>query len=248
MIALTITTCKRYYLFYETLQSFLHNCKDLPIIDMVIHYDDSSSSVDRVRMHIDLMDTFKVPICHRYFDTIDTANRHAFIMKHWKQDLEQYGVDYVFHLEDDWFFIEPFSIGATLPVLKESEEIAYVGFSQPIRETTVYEIKTVGDYWEWIYDREKPIQESLFEDTAIIREHPNIGFWCNYINWPSFTFRPGVHDVEKLKKLDNFKLQLRFEMEFGIRYSKTYTSFNHKKRICKHIGKLSAYDLLQSNR
>ena len=31
-------------------------------------------------------------------------------MKIWKKDIESFGFDYVFHLEDDWLFIKNFNL------------------------------------------------------------------------------------------------------------------------------------------
>ena len=50
MIALTITTCKRINLFEKTISSFVKECEDYKLIDIIIHYDDSSSLNDRNRM------------------------------------------------------------------------------------------------------------------------------------------------------------------------------------------------------
>ena len=50
MIGLTITTCKRIDLFEKTIISFVEKCEDCGLIDIIIHYDDSSSLEDRDKM------------------------------------------------------------------------------------------------------------------------------------------------------------------------------------------------------
>ena len=50
MIGLTITTCKRIDLFEKTILTFVSECEDCNSIDVIIHYDDSSSLDDRNKM------------------------------------------------------------------------------------------------------------------------------------------------------------------------------------------------------
>jgi len=76
------------------------------------------------------------------------------------------------------------------------------------------------------------------------------GDWVKVINWPYFGFRPAIHDIKKLKTIDNFNGNMdSFELEFALRFAKKYKSFLHLERICYHIGiHNSSYNLNNSER
>jgi hypothetical protein len=254
MISLTITTCKRYSLFKKTIESFKHYCLDSDLINEIFHYDDSSSIEDRVLMYSNLRSLFPNTIIHSIpFDSTNFSNgrRHMEIMKIWKSNNEKYKLDYVFHLEDDWLFTEFFNLTDSINLLKDNDDIAMVGFSWEKKEfpSELFTPKEIGDFWEWYYSDKHEINESLFLDSVEMKYLPD-GFWVNYINWPYFGFRPAVHDVKKLSKLETFNDNLdSFELEFAIRFSKMYKSFLHNKRICYHIGdEISSYNLNNSLR
>jgi hypothetical protein len=254
MISLTITTCKRYSLFKKTIESFKHYCLDSDLINEIFHYDDSSSIEDRVLMYSDLRSLFPNTIIHSIpFDSTNfsSGRRHMEIMKIWKSNNEKYKLDYVFHLEDDWLFTEFFNLTDSINLLKDNDDIAMVGFSWEKKEfpSELFTPKEIGDFWEWYYSDKHEINESLFLDSVEMKYLPD-GFWVNYINWPYFGFRPAVHDVKKLSKLETFNDNLdSFELEFAIRFSKMYKSFLHNKRVCYHIGdEISSYNLNNSLR
>ena len=254
MNALTITTCKRLNLFKTTIHSFVEKCLDLDTFDIVIHYDDSSSVEDRLEMIRLLAELFPNKfIVHKYFDprSLTGKKRHMNIMNVWKIDVETYGIDYVFHLEDDFDFIKKFMVRPAMSLLSSLQDIAYVGYSQPIRDfPSGYDVDIKGSFWQWFYDKDKPLCSKLFLDKVEMSNHKHPDFWCYYINWPYFSTRPGVHDVSKLKKLAPFSdSDISFELEFAIRYSKLYKSFSHVDRICNHIGgEQSAYVVNGSDR
>lgn len=254
MNALTITTCKRLNLFKITIQSFAEKCLDLNVFDMIIHYDDDSSAEDRLEMIKIFTELFPDKfIAHRYFDsnTLTGKKRHMKIMNIWKKDVETHNIDYVFHLEDDFDFIKKFSVQPAISLLGDSPDVEYVGYSQPIRDfPSEYSVEVKGSFWQWFYDKDKPLCSKLFLDKVEMSNHKHPDFWCYYINWPYFSTRPGVHDVSKLKKLEPFRdSDISFELEFAIRYSKLFKSFSHVDRICNHIGVgESAYSLNNANR
>lgn len=256
MNAITITTCKRLDFFNKTISSFKNHFLDLDLIDIIIHYDDCSSEEDRKSMENTLNKEFPNKlISHRYFDSnsFESDKRHMEIMKIWKSDLESLNIKYVFHTEDDWLYKIDFSISDAIDLIKSKPEIAQVTFSQELRRfpkgmSTKYE----GDFWEWLYFDNINIQANLFLD-EVEMELVNVpGYWCYFINWPHFGFRPGIIDVDRLKKLDNFNgSEESFELEFAKRYSKHYKTYCYKHRVCDHLGwddKKSSYALNNSKR
>lgn len=254
MIALTITSCKRLSHFKKTIESFCKYCLDLDLIDLIIWYDDSSNAEDRSEMLKILLNNFNnKKIITNFFvpDNFNTKKRHKEIMNIWKNDLSKLSIDYAFHTEDDFEYINNFSIKSGIELLKKYNDVALVGFSQEKREVPqeLGQINIYGDFWEWFYLKDRPLCDGLFLDTVIMKKHPDPTYWCKYINWPYFGFRPGIHDVKKLEKLEGFyEVDGSFELEFAVRFSKLYKSFCHVNEICKHIGDVSAYDLNVSSR
>jgi hypothetical protein len=184
-------------------------------------------------------------------NTFNTKKRHKEIMNLWKKDISNLSIDYVFHTEDDFEYVSEFFIGEAIQLLNDKEDVALVGFSQEKREIPkeVGEINIQGNFWEWFYLKDRPLCDGLFFDEVIMKKNPDLSYWCKYINWPYFGFRPGLHDVKKLEKLEKFgEVDGSFELEFAVRFAKLYKSFCHVNEICKHIGDISAYDLNVSSR
>jgi hypothetical protein len=173
-------------------------------------------------------------------------------MKKWKEDIKFFNIDYVFHLEDDWFFENPFNLHEGIELLKNNEDVGMVGFSwkKKIFPMELFQPKLIGNFWEWYYSDKHYLNEPLFNDTVEEDLHVVKGLWIKYINWPYFGFRPAIHDVNKLNQMNTFNDNMdSFELEFAIRFSKKFKSFLHSERICYHIGdENSSYNLNNSLR
>ena len=160
-------------------------------------------------------------------------------------------IDYVFHLEDDWLFDKEFSLIESIDLMESETDVAYVGFSWDKKEfpEELFIPKLIGNFWEWYYSDKYELCEPLFIDTVEMKYLPN-GHWVKYINWPYFSFRPGLHSIKKINKLENFNDKMdSFELEFSIRFADFYKSFFYAQSVCKHIGKdKSSYELNNSNR
>jgi hypothetical protein len=251
---LSITTCKRLDLFLKTITSLKKYCLDFDVIDEIIHFDDSSSDEDRIQME----DCFKLLFPNTKYtkhffekDSFISDKRHMEIMKIWKQTIENNDSDFCFHIEDDWEFIEFFSISNAISVLSEHSNIALVGFSWEKKNfpPDFFIPQIIGDFWEWYYSDTHPLCDALMYDDVEMKYLPE-GHWVKIINWPYFGFRPAIHDVKKLSKLETFiETEMSFELEFAVRFAKLYKSFLHINRICYHIGnEKSSYNLNESKR
>jgi len=251
-IILTITSCKRYELLVRTISSLVKHCQDFNLISEILIYDDSSDENDRVKIFLDVKKFFKgKKISFKFFekDSFNSNRRHMEIMKIWKEDINNF--DYVFHLEDDWEFIEDFKLEDAVQILKENEEFAMAGFSWEEKKfpKDIFTPRVFGNFWEWYYSDKHELLEPLFLDEVEMKYLPE-GHWVKYINWPYFGFRPAIHDIKKINTLGTFNDNMdSFELEFAIRYAKQYKSILHKRRICYHIGdELSSYTINNSNR
>jgi hypothetical protein len=253
-ISLSITTSNRIDLFRKTIYSFHENCVDHNLIKKIFHFDDSSNIDDLVEMH----NIFKIyfpnaVIVKKYFhkNSFTTNKRHCSIMNEWLKTLKD-SCDYNFHLEDDWLFDKKFSLKELLDFTLTKDDVAYVGVSQFIRNFPNEINPTIeGNFWKWYYDPSKEILSNLFLDTKVIEKENVDGFWCYYINWPNFGFRPGLWDVKKLSDVQyiNCDSDTHFELLFAQMLSEKYVAYSLLDSVCEHIGNnKSSYDLNNSER
>lgn len=254
-VSLVITSCKRIYFLRRVLKAFSVFCKDLDIIDNIIFFDDSSSEVDKKEMESLLEITFpsqEKVITHFYSDSFEDTYRHARILNEWRKKLIDLGSDYCFILEDDYLFVDFFNIGETIEILEEHQEYGYVGFAQSYKKfPDAIKPRELGDYWEWYYDDKLPINQNIFMDDVGAVQNLIPDLWMTYINWPSFSLRPGTHHVSRLLEIGEFSTtydrdNMRTELEFAIRWSKKYKSLVHKRFHIINLGfdsSTSAYNL-----
>lgn len=253
MVTLSITTCKRFDLFEKTIRSFYDKCLDRELIRTIHHFDDSSSEEDREKMRNLISSLFvgcEIREYHFNADSFESTKRHCCVMNEWIRIMKGTPV-FNFHLEDDWVFKSEFQISILVNLLEENSDIAYVGVSQFLREFPD-EINPVlkGDFWKWYYNPERELLCNLFLDKKAMEKENVDGFWCYFINWPYFGFRPGIWDTRKLKEIDSMNCQIdgSFELDFAYRLSKKYVSYCTIDSVCDHIGTYSAYDLNNSSR
>jgi len=255
-IGVSITTSKRLDLFKITIETLSKHCKDSHLIKTVLHFDDSSSHEDRLEMESTLRINFPSAKIYNFRfgpESISSKKRHIEIMKIWKDKVCDL-CDYVFHTEDDWKFDTDFRISDIVSFMRSKSNVAYIGVSQELREFPD-EIKPEieSDYWQWHFDKDKPLLENLFLDKRIMKKSGDPNFWCYYINWPYFGFRPGLWDTGKLS---NFNWErnpddsgMSEELWFAKNLSEKYMSYCLIQNTCEHIGiSNSAYDINKSER
>ena len=244
-ISISTTSCRRLHFLRRVLKSFTVFCKDLELLDEVIFFDDSSSPEDKLQMEILLNDLFpeKVKIItHFYPDSFPDKYRHARILNHWREKLIERDIDYTLHLEDDYLFVNHFSLAECIELMENYTEYGYVNLNQSWKNfPPEYQPKVIGDYWEWIYREDKEINECLFLDDCAAIQQPQPDIWLMYINWPSFSLRPGLMHVQKLLSIGEFSTShdpknMSAELEFAIRWSKKYKSICSKNFNIINLG------------
>jgi hypothetical protein len=254
-VSLAITSCKRLHFLSRVLGAFKIFCRDLDIIDDIIFFDDSSSDDDKREMERLLYELFpdqnKI-VTHFYKDSFNDTYRHSRILNELRKKLIETGSDYLFLLEDDYLFVDFFRISENIDLLENYPEYGYAGFAQSFKKFPDHiRPREIADYWEWHYDTTQEINCNLFmdESSAVQQLIPNL--WMTYINWPSFTLRPGTHHVERFLSIGEFSTtydrdNMRTELEFAIRWSKKYKSLFHKRFHIINLGfdsTTSAYNL-----
>ncbi len=244
-IALAVTSCKRLHFLRRVLQAFSVFCSDLEIIDTVIFFDDSSEHSEKIEMERILGEIFptkKKIVTHLYPDSFEDSYRHSRILNLLREELQKNSINYFFLLEDDYLFVDFFSIKETIDLLEKREEYGYAGFAQAFKKFPDHiKPKEVGDYWEWYYDPNLPINCNLFMDETSAIQNLIPDLWMTYINWPSFTLRPGTHNVQRFLSIGEFstnydRSNMRTELDFAIRWSKKYKSLFHKRFHVINLG------------
>ena len=259
-ISLSITSCKRLNLLKRTLRSFKAFCSDFDIIDDILFFDDSSSNEEKNEMELILNNLFpnqnKI-ITHFYPDSFEDGYRHARILNVWMDKLIENDIDHCFHLEDDWLFVNFFSIKECVDLIENNNEYAYVGLSQSWRNFPEdLKPKEIGNYWEWLYLKDRGMNETLFIDEvaavhSLVDTSIDITLWVGYINWPYFSLRPGLIDVKKTTQIGKFSITDGFELEFAIRWTEKWKSIFSKNFNVINLAtnpNMSSYNLNESNR
>ena len=232
LVTLSITTCKRFDLFQQTMNSLI-NCLDVEMVDEWLCVYDNSSEEERTRMkHLYPFFTF-------IFKAVSNKGHPR------SMNIIQYTVKtpYLLHLEDDWkFFVKKNYIKDALDVLNSNSNIGQCLFNKNYSEIEsdigvkggIFQISKGGIRYythEYVYTDQQKLD------------------WCekygncsssNY--WPHFSLRPSVMKTEIFKKLGDFNESAgHFEMEYAHRYfNNNYISVFFEGICSIHIGRLTS--------
>lgn len=245
-VTFTMTTCKRFDLFQQTMNSFLNCCTDLDKIDHWLCVDDNSSEEDREKMRK------LYPFMEFYFKE-PYEKGHPQSMNIIKNKVK---TPYLFHLEDDWkFVIKRNYISDCFDVLHSDDRLGQCLINKNYGETSK-DFGILGGF-----NKTTPkgtryyVHEYCPDDQSkmAFEKKYGIGPQCAY--WPHFSLRPSLMRRNILHELGEFNEKVsHFEMHYSQRYiSKGYISGFLDLIHCIHIGrltserndktKLNAYDL-----
>lgn len=237
-ISLSITSCKKWGLLERVLKAFKVFCKDSHVIDKILFYDDSSTDEEKRAMESLLAQLFPDHdriITHFYPDSFEHRFRHAAILNDMRSKLTTHEIDYMFLLEDDFLFINHFSISEMIDLLINYQEYGQVNLSFSWKNFPEWcKPREIGDYWEMVYFEDKPLLENLFlDEVAAIQTLNGVWYWQTYLNWPHFSLRPGLTCIKKFLSIEDFSTShdttiTGFELEFAKLWSKKYKSLCSK--------------------
>jgi len=240
LITFTITTCKRFDLFEKTINSFINCFLDIDLIDTYICIDDNSSEQDR----------FKMKKLYPFFTFIlkDEKNKgHSRSMNILRNIIK---TPYVFHMEDDWKFIQKKKyLSECLDVLGSNDRIGQCLINKNYSETEI-DIKIKGgEYKTTLSGQRYYIHEYANTEEEIaawkqkhikdVNDSLNSSH-CYY--WPGFSFRPSLLRTHILQELGPFNETIaHFEMDYSYKYqSKKYISAFLETIYCLHTGRLTS--------
>lgn len=236
-IILTITSCKRLGLFKQTINSFINCNLDYRLISKWICIDDNSSEEDRaeiLKLYPFFTFIYKPPQDRGHIKSLN-------IIVDYLQDNKD--IEYVFHLEDDWTFIdESHYILDSLNILDSDVNIGQVlvnrNYTQDI-DTTNIEISggemhtsKIGSvkYIKHVYYPANTLKHYTYNQT--------LPTFLNNTYWPHYSLRPSITRARVFRELGYFSdFYGHFENIYGLDYVKHgYYSVFLPNISCIHTG------------
>ena len=223
-ILISFTTCKRFDLFRQTVNSILNNWLDYTKIDYWFCVDDNSDSKDQEYMK-------KMYPWIDYYMKKEEEKGHLKSMNLIYDKLKKLQPTYWIHMEDDFLFFDKMNyIEEGLKGLEQlkDKKVKQILFNRSYGET-------IDNYN--IVSHEKITENFCVQDYIPDKkvDKPN----CYY--WPHYSFRPSIIDVKTILELGNFDSeQTFFEMNYANKWVKAgYKSGFFNKITNIHIGRLT---------
>lgn len=245
-VMITFTTCKRYDLFQQTINSIINQWRDVGQIDFWFCVDDNSSIEERNRMR-------KNYGWIRYHMKTPEEKGHRESMNIIYKKLQRVRPKYWIHMEDDFLFhtqmdyVEPAI--QYLERLKESHGVRQVLFNRNYGET-IDDYKIVGhdalsdpDTVERLKDINGGHGTGLGAVIHSFKDEPGVSYPynnCHY--WPHYSFRPSIIDVEAVFNVGDFNtVNQFFEMDYAHKWvDHGYKSAFFNRITNRHIGRLTS--------
>lgn len=219
-IILTMTSCKRFNLFQQTMNSIINTWTDLSLVDQFIVVDDNSSVEDRYTMRD------QYPFV-KYIMKSQSQKGHLESMNIIYDLLKEEEPNYWIHMEDDFLFFN------TLPYIT-------LGM-QGLNTLTSFNVRQImfnRNYLETFDRINMPGHIPYVDPDFSFHNYKPGGSYCQY--WPYFSFRPSMIDPKTILDLGNFTSEQTF---FEMEYAKKWSSAGYKTAFLNtvtniHIGKL----------
>ncbi len=253
-VMLTMTTCKRYDLFEQTINSIINQWTDIDLVDYWYCVDDNSSETDRLKMKR------QYPFFDFYFKE-ESEKGHLTSMNLIWCKLYQLRPTYWVHIEDDFLFFDKMDY-----ITRAIEGL------QLLKKYNVKQILFNRSYAETIDDYRIKSHRSVPETDKFCLHDYKPGQVFPYTNchyWPHYSYRPSLVDVDTILSLGNYtpirlpddpvtpahaRARARpslHEAEYAQKWTEAgYVSAFFNKITCLHIGRLTsekgkpnAYDL-----
>jgi GR25 family glycosyltransferase involved in LPS biosynthesis len=230
-IFISFTTCKRFDLFTQTINSILNHWTDLDKIDYWVCVDDNSSEEDREKMKS------AYPWIEYYMKNNSNEKGHRQSMNIIWDKLNELKPDYWIHMEDDFLFHHKTSyIIPSIEFIKTNQNnVKQVLFNRNYAET-IEHYRCLGHL------PSNNNNNNNNNNNIVLHDHKNGIF--NYLNhhyWPHYSFRPAVIDVKTILNLGNYDSDNQF---FERDYANKWTDGGYKSAFfnritCRHIGRLT---------
>ena len=227
-VMISFTTCKRFDLFSQTINSILNTWTDLDKIDYWFCVDDNSSEKDREcmrKLYPWITFSLKTP----------EEKGHVSSMNIIWGKLSELKPKYWIHMEDDFLFYEKCDY-----ITKSITALS----SKMMRDANVKQILFNKNYGEIVDDYSVKGEKILDAEFSLHDFRPGETFpYPNCQYWPHYSFRPSLIDVKTILKLGDYTSPNTF---FEMDYAKKWAAMGFKsaffnKLVCKHIGRLTGH-------
>lgn len=206
-IIMTITSCKRLYLFKETVESILRAWKDISLVDRIVCVDDNSSEADRhemVKAYPWMSFIMKPPHEKGHRQSMNIIVNDV---------LRRYQPEYWIQMEDDWFFHQHDTYVSRardiLAKYSDAERVRQVVFNR------AYEEK-----FQWTHTHAGRRLDS-FNASKIHHYDPHSPYSRYHFEWwPHFSLNPSMVDARTVvTSCSNFEgPDENFEWRFAHKY------------------------------
>ena len=221
-IIITMTTCKRFDLFQQTVNSITNTWTDIDMIDYWFCVDDNSSPEDRNQMK-------KKYNWIDYYMKGPKEKGHRKSMNIIWDKLNELRPTYWIHMEDDFRF---------------HCRMDYIKTGIKYLEGNIKQVLFNRNYGEQIKDYSIS-GHAPFGATQEIVLHDHKSGSFNYPNchyWTDYSFRPSIIKVDAIIAIGNYDSPNQFfEKDYADRwYGAGYRSAFFNRITCEHIGKLTS--------
>jgi GR25 family glycosyltransferase involved in LPS biosynthesis len=234
-IILTFTTCKRFDLFKQTVNSILNVWTDLHRINYWFCVDDNSDDTDRKSMKL------CYPWIEFYYKTEAEKGHRTSMNIIYDKLMSLKNCTYWIHIEDDFVFYKKMNYiehGIAGFSAFPGQQVKQVLFNKNYAETIEnYKCVSTG----------KPSSDGAY----FLHNHAKNTIGISHDYWPGYSFRPSIIIIDAIRQLKNYDSpNAFFERDyadkwhaFGFKcaFFNTITSI-HIGKLCNQPGK-NAYDL-----
>jgi GR25 family glycosyltransferase involved in LPS biosynthesis len=234
-ILITFTTCKRFKLFTQTINSLLTHWNDYNKIDYWFCVDDNSMEEERINMK-------KLYSWIDFYMKTPEEKGHLKSMNIIWNKIKELKPQYWIHMEDDFVFFD---------------KMNYIDTSiRGLTELKKYNVKQIlfnKNYSETIDNYSIKGQMTISKEFALHQFIPTkeIFTYTNCHYWPHYSFRPSFIEVEAILKIGNFDCDVTF---FEEAYAHKWINAGYKSGFFNkitnvHIGRLTSerHDLTKQN-
>lgn len=219
-IMFSITTCKRYDLFEQTMNSILNCWLDISMIDYFFCVDDNSSEEDRMKMQT------QYPFLHFHMKSKNEKGHRESMNIIWNK-LNELKPTYWIQMEDDWVYFK-----------KEKYVTKAISILEKYEGQGVHQCVFNREYGLMMNDMERVNVKPLESGIVLHEKKENVhGPNCAY--WPHYSLQPSLTRVSKILELGNYDSpNTFFERDYANKYhEKGYQTAFFDFIYSLHIGK-----------
>lgn len=222
-IMLTVTTCKRFDLFVQTIHSMLNTWLDLEKIDFFYCVDDNSSDEDRMKMQT------MFPFFHYHMKDISEKGHRESMNVIWDK-IKEVKPKFWIHMEDDWlYFKKEHYVTKSLIALEKYED------------QNIHQIVFNREYGLMMNDMDR-VNVAYLEDkeegiVVHLKGDGFVGKNCAY--WPHYSLHPSMCRASKILEIGDYTSPNSFfERDYADKYNAAgYRTMFYDFIYSIHIGK-----------